>query len=176
MRQRMYMLHSSHRNQISSAIDFDGKALKPLLQTGGEAMTDVDKQQIKLEVERDEQSFFKSVQKLDYCSAILTLICLIVSVCFWLFSDSQPKVAIQRTTWVVSQHKDLQDSMVLHAKQLNKYCPNSDIEQRLYRPWNQTSDQVITNKLRAEVVGSKVAVHVGTWNICLLYTSPSPRD
>lgn len=165
MRHKMYMLHSSHRNQTSSAIDFDGKALKPLLQTGGVAMTEIEKSETEQYVMEEEKIFYRSVRKLDYCSAILTLICFIVSVCFWLFSDTQPKVAVQRTTWVVSQHKDLQDSMVLHAKQMNKYCPKSDIEQRLYRPWNQTSDQVITNKLRAEVVGSKVAVHVGTWNI-----------
>ena len=165
------MRTSQHRNQLSTAIDFDASALKPLIQanffgsdTGG-LMTKEEENDLEQEITDQEEKWFSSVHKLDYCSAALTAICLITSICFWLFGNNQPQVAVQRTAWLVSQHKDLQDSMVLHAKHVNNFCPNSEIEQHLYNAWNSTKEQVITPKLRETVVGSKVAVHVAVWNI-----------
>lgn len=148
---------------MSTAIDFDGQAMKPLLQTAGlnqEQQTSVDKI-----ISDQEMTCLHNVKKLDYASAALSLVCLIVSLGFWIFSSVQPYVAVQRTTWVISQHKNIQDSMVVHAQQLNQYCPDGDIEQRLYKPWNLTSDEPTNKNLRKDVVGSKVAVHVGNWNI-----------
>ena len=163
------MRTSQHRSQLSTAIDFDASALKPLIQNdffgAPTQMTEEDEKSLEDEINEQEKKWFASVQKLDYCSAALSTICLITSVCFWIFGNNQPQVTVQRTTWLVSQHKDLQDSMVLHAKHVNNFCPNSEIEQHLYNPWNSTKEQVITSELREEIVGSKVAVHVGLWNI-----------
>ena len=102
---------------------------------------------------------------IDYTSALLSFVCLIVSLLFWFFSTSQPYASVQRTTWVISQQKKIQDSMVVHAQEMHNFCPDGHIEQRLYKPWNLTSKEPPAKHLRSEVLGSKVAVHVGDWNI-----------
>ena len=149
---------------MSTAIDFDGQALKPLLQTAS-AMSQQEQESIEQKIKEQETTWCYSVKKLDYGSAALSFVCLVVSLGFWMFSNSQPYVAVQRTTWVVSQQKNIQDSMVVHAQQMNQFCPDGDTEQRLYKPWNLTSEEPTKQTLRKEVVGSKVAVHVGNWNI-----------
>jgi hypothetical protein len=165
MRHDAHMLPANGRKnmQMSTAIDFDGQAMKPLLCTA--ALSKPDQAAVDKTIEEQELTCLQSVRKLDYASAALSFVCLLVSLGLWMFSDFQPYVAVQRITWVISQQKNIQDSMVVHAQQLNKYCPDGDIEQRLYKPWNLTSDLLTNNNLRKEVVGSKVAVHVGNWNI-----------
>ena len=170
MRYKISMRTSQHRNQFATAIDFDSSALKPLIQTNvkidaSKNMPAEQAQILENEITEQEQHWFYSVQKLDYYSAALSAVCFIVSLGFWILGNNQPRVAVQRTTWLVSQHKNLQDSMVLHAKHVNNFCPNAEIQQYLYNPWNGSTDQVITPELRETVVGSKVAVHVGVWNI-----------